>query len=80
MTIASHRLIAQPLVPRHATVRLDYDTARSVAGRRLGRAWRQARDLVELTLIVWCIPFVILAIGSPLALILRAILAIAHRL
>jgi hypothetical protein len=48
------------------------------------RQWRQALDVVvdlcALVLMVLLIPFVILAIASPIVLILRAVLALIHRL
>jgi hypothetical protein len=48
------------------------------------RQWRRALgvfgDLAGAVLVVWLIPFVILAIASPIVLILWAVLALIHRL
>jgi hypothetical protein len=52
----------------------------SPAVQLFGRALDVIVDLGSLLLTVWLIPFVILAIASPIVLILWAALALIHRL
>jgi hypothetical protein len=70
-----------PFAPRgEATPVLGHTRLQSPAIQH----WRQAHgvllDLGGLVLVVWLIPFVILAIASPIVLILWAVLALIHRL
>ena len=59
---------------------LDHKRRQSSAGRQLSRALDAVKDVAALLLVVLLIPFVILAICSPVVLTLRAVLALIHRL
>jgi hypothetical protein len=48
------------------------------ADHRGGRALSVIADLGILMLFAWLLPFIILAIGSPIALVLAAMLALVH--
>ena len=70
---------AQPLTAEvEATYVLDHDRRRSSAARQLRRALDALVDVGALLFVVWLIPFVILAISSPIALTLWAVLALIH--
>jgi hypothetical protein len=72
--VAPHPFAPQP----RATPVLDLERPGS-AVRPLRRALDAIADVGALLLVVWLIPFVILAVLSPMVLIL-AILALIHRL
>jgi hypothetical protein len=59
---------------------LDHKRPQSAAVRQLRRALDVIADLGALVLMAWLVPFVILAIASPIVLILWAALALIHRL
>jgi len=63
-----------------ATRALDAKRPRSAAVRQLRRAVEVIADLGTLVLLAWAVPFVILAIASPIVIILWAALALIHRL
>jgi hypothetical protein len=75
-------VVAPHGLARHgeATRLLDHNQRQSPAVRPLGRALEVIADLGALVLTVWLIPIVILAIASPIVLILWAALALIHRL
>ena len=58
----------------------DHPRPHSAAVRWLRRALEVVADLGTLVLMAWLVPFVILAIASPIVLILWAALALIHRL
>ena len=73
MTFATSRL-EQPALTR-ATLATPFNQARPlVVPGRLWRATVVAGDLLGATAIALCIPFVILAIGTPIALCVRLLL------
>ena len=73
MTLATGRL-ERPTLPSAATA-APFNEARPLfAFGRLSRAAGVAGDLLGAVAIVLCIPFVILAIGIPLALCVRLLL------
>jgi len=66
--------------PVEATRVLDQKRPRSAAVRQLRRALDVIADLGTLVLMAWLVPFVVLAIASPIVLILWAALALIRRL
>jgi hypothetical protein len=59
---------------------LDRKRPPSVAVRWLRDALEVVTDLGILTLMAWLLPFVVLAVASPIVMILWAALALIHRL
>jgi hypothetical protein len=59
---------------------LDQKRPHSAGVRQLRGALDVIADLGSLVLMAWLVPFVILAIASPIVLILWATLALIHRL
>jgi hypothetical protein len=74
--VAAYPLSAQV----EATRVLDSKLRQSSVARPLRRALDALLDLGALLLVVWLIPFVILAISSPIVLTLWAVLALIHKL
>ena len=74
--VVAYRVTAT-VEPRYV---LDHKRRRSSAARQPRRALGALVEVGVLLLVVWLIPFVILAISSPIALTLRAILAMIHKL
>ena len=74
--VAPHRFAADVEARRV----LDAKWPRSAVVRQLRRAVEVIADLGTLVLLAWLIPFVILAIASPIVIILWAALALIHRL
>jgi hypothetical protein len=73
--------VPHPFAARVEAARaLDRQRPDSAAVRPLRRALDLLADLGTLVLMAWLLPFVILAVASPVVLILWAALAIAHRL
>lgn len=71
----------QPFVAQsEATRGLDRKRPLSPFGRGLRRSLDAVVDVGALLLIVWLIPFVVLAIVSPIVLILWVAQALVHRL
>jgi hypothetical protein len=67
-------------IPVEAMRVLDQKRPRSAAVRQLRRALDVVADLGILVLMAWLLPFVILAIASPIVLILWAALTLVHSL
>ena len=67
--------LTRPVLP----IRVDSATGIAVPGP-FQRAGELAGDLLTMAGIVLCIPFVILAIGTPIALCVRLLLWIGERL
>lgn len=74
--VAEHPFTAQG----ETTYVFDQRRRRSSAARQLRRALDALVDVGALLLVVWLIPFVILAIASPIVLTLWAVLALIRRL
>ena len=71
----------QPFAAQSEATRvLDLQRRRSPFALQLRRALDAVVDVGALLLIVWLIPFVILAIVGPIVLILWGVLALLHRL
>ncbi len=74
-------LAPQPFAARSGATRvLDLKRPLSPLVRGLRRALDAVVDVGALLLIVWLIPFVVLAIVSPVVLILWVVQALVHRL
>lgn len=74
-------LAPQPFATQSGATRvLDLKRPLSPLVRGLRRALDAVVDVGALLLIVWLIPFVVLAIVGPIVLILWAVLALLHRL
>lgn len=72
---------ARPLTSQvEAAYLVDHNRRRPPGARPLRRALDVLMDVGALVLVVWLIPFVILAISSPIVLTLWAVLALIHRL
>jgi hypothetical protein len=78
--MTDHAIAPRLVVPQPAVRVLGRVRSRSAPARPLLRAFAVIADLGALTLMAWLLPFVILAIASPVVLAIWAFLAIIHRL
>lgn len=74
--VATHSLTGR----RETTHVMSRGRRRPSAARPLRRALDAIVDAGALLLVVWMIPFVVLAISSPIVLLLWAVLSLIHRL